>query len=287
MQPSRTAARAAAYRAAHQILDGASIFCDPLAVAIAGTTEAERIAASGSHGMRLFIAARSRFAEDALAAAVERGVDQLVVLGAGLDTYAYRGEHACRLQIFEVDHPATQTWKRQRLHEIGIAVPPATAFVPVDFGAQSTAQALHAAGLATDRPAFFSWLGVVPYLEDASLNAVLAEIAAHTGGADVVFDYSVPPEERLPADRARYDNQRDRVKALGEPWKSAHSAAAMQAKLHALGFAVIADLGPRALLARYAAALASSAPETGGHVVHAAIEAHPRFIPRVAAEGAR
>src|SRR5271165_5506686 len=118
-EPSRTARAAAFHRAAHQVLEHGRIFADPLALTILGADgdviarEAEKHA-SGRR-MRIFIALRTRFAEDALAGTVERGVRQLVVLGAGLDTYAYRGPLRERLRILEVDHPATQTWKRERL----------------------------------------------------------------------------------------------------------------------------------------------------------------------------
>src|SRR5208283_4755726 len=110
---------AAAHRAAHQVLEQGRIFADPLALRILGK-DAETVAREAekqpsARRMRIFIAARARFAEDALAAAVERGVRQLVVLGAGLDTYAYRSPLRDRLRIFEVDHPATQAWKRQCL----------------------------------------------------------------------------------------------------------------------------------------------------------------------------
>src|ERR1700709_1732986 len=138
-QPSRTALGAAGLRAAHQVLDGAAIFADPLALRILGpdaddlVREAQAEADPFRQRLRWFIAIRSRIAEDALAASIKRGVRQLVVLGAGLDTYAYRGPHARELRIFEVDHPATQAWKRERLAEADIALPAALTFVPIDF----------------------------------------------------------------------------------------------------------------------------------------------------------
>src|SRR5580658_4980794 len=110
-QPSRTALSAAAHRAAHQVLEQGRFFYDPLALRILGpdamamVREAAEVPSRRS--MRIFIAVRTRFAEDALAAAVARGARQLVVLGAGLDTYAYRSPFGKRLRIFEVDHPAT------------------------------------------------------------------------------------------------------------------------------------------------------------------------------------
>src|SRR5689334_22848638 len=135
-QPSRTAYGAARHRAAHQILEGGRIFTDPLAVRILGASEEELRADAPRRAMRVFVAARSRFAEDALAAAVGRGVEQVVVLGAGLDTFAYRNPHQA-VRVVEVDHPDTQAWKRRRLAEAGIEVPGSVAYVGVDFERQS------------------------------------------------------------------------------------------------------------------------------------------------------
>src|SRR5215468_1868913 len=131
--PSRTAWAAAAHRAVHQILENGRLFTDPLALRILGK-EAEAVvqrakSQPSSRKMRIFIAARTRFAEDALVAAVERGVQQLVILGAGLDTYAYRSA-LTGLHVFEVDHPATQAWKRQRLAEAAIPIPDSLTFAP-------------------------------------------------------------------------------------------------------------------------------------------------------------
>lgn len=111
-QPSRTALSAAAHRAAHQILEQARFFYDPLALRILGPDAMAMVDEAAQDPprkrMRIFIAVRSRFAEDSLAQAVGRGARQLVILGAGLDTYAYRSPFREQLRIFEVDHPATQ-----------------------------------------------------------------------------------------------------------------------------------------------------------------------------------
>src|SRR5215831_8698198 len=135
-QPSSTTLSAAFHRAAHQVLEHGFIFADPLATRILGADleEAVRRAQNdpSQRKLRLFIAVRTRFAEDALAASLERGVRQLVVLGAGLDTYAYRASSPHNLRVFEVDHPATQAWKRQRLAEVGISIPSQLTFAPVD-----------------------------------------------------------------------------------------------------------------------------------------------------------
>lgn len=153
---SRTAIRVAARRAAHRILDRPPVFEDPLALAVVGAEAAAKAASETSPAsLRAFLAARSRFAEDELARAVERGVRQYVVLGAGLDTLAYRNPHAALgLRVFEVDHPATQEWKRGRLRAAGIEIPGETVFVAVDFERQSLAEALPSAGFRLAAPAW-------------------------------------------------------------------------------------------------------------------------------------
>src|SRR6516225_1182941 len=173
-EPSRTALMIARQRAAHQLLDNGSILSDPFAVTILREDEADVRQLANAHPLasigRLFTTARSRIAEDALSRAVERGIRQIVILGAGLDTFALRNPHGARqIRIYEVDHPATQEWKRQRLAEAQLALPPSHSFVPVDFERDDLGEALAGAGFQVNSPAFFTWLGVVPYL---SLDAV-------------------------------------------------------------------------------------------------------------------
>lgn len=152
----------------------------------------------------LLIATRARFAEDVIADAVRRGVRQVVVLGAGLDTFAYRHPYeGDGLRVFEVDHPSTQEWKRERLAAAGIPEPASLTFVPVDFESTKLPDGLAAAGFDASSPAAFSWLGVVQYLTDAAVYATLDLIAALPAGSDVVFDYSEPPEEMAPEARER------------------------------------------------------------------------------------
>jgi methyltransferase (TIGR00027 family) len=154
-EPSRTALGAAAYRAFHQFLDDGRIFADPLALRILGAYGMVLKVQAKTHprlvqahrGMRLFVAARSAVAEAQLAAGVEsRGVTQMVVLGAGLDTFAYRNPFEGQLRVFEVDHPATQAWKRRRLAQSRIRVPPSLTFTPVDFEKDQLLDALTACG---------------------------------------------------------------------------------------------------------------------------------------------
>jgi len=273
-EPSRTALAAARHRAAHQVLEHGRIFADPLAVPILGE-EADTISweaeqhPSGRR-MRVFIAVRTRFAEDALAAAVERGVRQLVVLGAGLDTYAYRGVMRERLRVFEVDRPATQAWKRQRLAEAAIPVPSRLTFAPVDFERETLAPGLDAAGFDPAQQTFFTWLGVVPYLTEEAVRSTLGFIASLPNGAHVVFDYSDPPDSLPPEMRAFHDRRAARVAELGERWINYFEADQLRARLTGLGFSTVEDLGPREIAARYFPNRVASIPEKGGHILRAA-----------------
>lgn len=276
-EPSRTALAAAAHRAAHQVLEQARIFRDPLAARILGG-DAETFARDAAEhperqGMRLFLAARSRLAEDALAAAVERGVEQLVVLGAGLDTFAYRNPFGDALKIFEVDHPDTQAWKRERLQTAGIAIPRWLTFAPVDFERDASttglAAGLSAAGFDASRPSFFTWLGVVPYLTKSAIWSTLGFIGSTPGGAHVVFDYGDAPETLPPEMRARHEARAARVAAIGEAWVSHFDREEIRAKLLELGFRDVEDLGPRDIAARFFRVPLDQIPERGGHIVRA------------------
>jgi methyltransferase (TIGR00027 family) len=272
-ESSRTARAAAFHRAAHQVLEHGRIFADPLALPILGE-DAESVARKAEEhpsgrGMRIFIAVRARFAEDALAAAVERGVRQLVVLGAGLDTYAYRGALRNRLRVFEVDHPATQAWKCQRLAEAAIPLPASLTFAPIDFDRETLAEGLAAAGFDAAGQTFFAWLGVVPYLTEEAVWSTLGFIASLANGAHVVFDYGDPPALLSPEMRASHDRRAARVAELGEPWMNYLEADQLCAKLASLGFSEVEDLGPPQIAARYFPGRVASAPARGGHVVRA------------------
>lgn len=273
-QPSRTALAAAVQRAAHQTLEGGSIFKDPVARVMLGRDADALIdVISGDPAqrqMRIFLAARSRFAEDCLDAAVARGVRQLVVLGAGLDTFALRNPHAALgLRIFEVDHPATQAWKRDRLRESNFAVPETLTFAPVDFASQSLAEELEAAGFQAARPAFFCWLGVVPYLRREAISAILGYIAT-LPGSEVVFDYSEPLENYSPERRANVAAVAERTAAMGEPWLSYFDPAGIANDLRGQGFAELEDLGLADIAVRYLGAPAGrQTADAGPHVIRA------------------
>ncbi len=203
-----------------------------------------------------------------MAAAVERGVRQLAVLGAGLDTFAYRATPTS-LRIFEVDHPDTQAWKRHRLAEAGIDAPGSLTFAPVDFERQTLSAGLEAAGFDPGQQTFFTWLGVVPYLTEAAIWSTLSFIASLPGGAHVVLDYSDPPESLSPEMRAFHDRRAAHVAEAGEAWLNYFEPDQLRARLTDLGFREVEDLGPPQIAARYFPQRVNSAPEKGGHIVRA------------------
>jgi len=219
--------------------------------------------------MRIFIAVRTRFAEDALAAAVDRGVRQVVVLGAGLDTYAYRNTWRDRIRIFEVDHPATQAWKRQRLEDAAIPIPSSLTFAPIDFEHQTLADGLAVAGFVPSQQTFFTWLGVVPYLTEEAVWSTLRFIGNLPNGAHVVFDYSDPPASLSAEWRPSHERRAKRVAELGEAWLNYYEADDLRAKLLALGFTEIEDLGPPQIAARYFPSRVRNIPDKGGHILRA------------------
>jgi methyltransferase (TIGR00027 family) len=270
-RPSRTAQRVAARRASHQSLDVPVVFPDPLAVAIAGAESAHSSDAlqRDSRALRAFIAVRSRFAEDQLAAAIERGVRQYIVLGAGLDTFAYRNPfQRLGLHVFEVDHPATQEWKRLRLREAGIPIPRELTFAPVDFEREPLAKRLHDAGFRSDHSAFFSWLGVTPYLSRPAFDATVEFIAGLAPGSGVAFDYAVLRSLLTPVQQVALDALSGRVALAGEPFQLFFDPAEFTRYFARIGFNRIEDLGPDEINSRYFAERADGlAVSGGGHLL--------------------
>ena len=270
-EPSRTAWAAAFHRAAHQVLEEGRIFADPLALRILSEDAARQVEERASdRRMRIFIAVRTRFAEDSLAAACERGLRQLVVLGAGLDTYAYRGACRERLRIFEVDYPATQAWKRERLERAAIPLPSFLTFAPVDFERESLAHGLNAAGFDPARPSFFIWLGTVPYLTDAAIFATLGFVASLPDGSEIVFDYSEPIDRIAdPKARAFREQLAIRTAAAGEPILSHFEPERLRDRLLDAGFGTVENLGAAEITQRFQHMLGGPW-RGGGNVMRAA-----------------
>jgi methyltransferase (TIGR00027 family) len=259
-RPSATAQRVAMRRAAHQLLDDPKVFDDPVALRIIGKESALALQADPrqfeatplSPYLRAFMAARSRYAEEELALSVRRGVSQYVILGAGLDTFAYRNPYPeGLLHVFEVDHPATQTWKRARLKEIGITLPGDLTFAPVDFETQTLVEGLRGAGYDPGKCTFFSWLGVTEYLSTEAVIVTLRFIASAPVGSRVVFDYMISPSLLAPAQRSRFDALALRVASAEEPWQAFFDPGLLTRDLRAMGFRYVEDKGPEEINARY------------------------------------
>jgi methyltransferase (TIGR00027 family) len=256
---SLTAYHVALRRAAHQWIDEPRILDDPLAVSIIGADQAEKLKSNLTRerrpiptGLRVFVVVRSRCAEDMLAESMAKGVGQYVVLGAGLDTSAYRSPwRESGLRMFEVDHPATQAWKRKRLAAAAIQEPPGLAFVPVDFEADSLVEALRSRGFDEKSPAFFSWLGVTPYLTHDALFGTLRFIASLPRGTTVVFDYALAPSALSWRGRILRWFMARRVAKIGEPWRTSFLPDQLDAELREIGFHELLDLDAHALNDRY------------------------------------
>jgi len=238
--PSRTALRVALRRAAHQLFDAHPLVLDdPIAVPILGPHADELHRTPGrstlfkprpySLGLRAFVVARSRYAEDLLAQAVARGVTQYVLLGAGLDTFAHRNPHPS-LRVFEVDHPATQQWKCELLRAGSLPEPANLTYVPVDFERQSLAEQL-----ALD-----------------AFRATVRFIAEQPPGSGVVFDYGQPRAVLPLHERLAHDSLASRVQSAGEPFQLFFTPEQVASELAA--FREIEDLGAPETNARYFAA---------------------------------
>jgi len=246
-------------RAYHQIADQPAIFSDDLAAPLLGVTVDELTELStqagsqvgaviNDRGRRLFFAARARLAEDAIAAAVDAGTRQVVILGAGLDTFAYRN-HNPELRVFEIDHPATQAWKLDRLAAAGTDIPTTLTLVPVDFESQALAAELESTAFTRIDPAIFVWLGVNYYLTPRAARATLEYIAGQARPVEVVFDYLQPPSTEL----ARTDMQAraERLAVAGEPLTSHFTPDEIVTLLRTLGFTTIDDRAGQTVIDAY------------------------------------
>ncbi|HXX49031.1 MAG TPA: class I SAM-dependent methyltransferase [Myxococcota bacterium] len=248
---SRTAVGVAALRAVHQRRDGSpKVLDDPIAEALIGPEALARVLADDGlysspamRGLRSHVVLRSRFAEDCAEAAVRRGVRQLVMLGAGFDSFAYRQPGWARaLRIFEVDHPESQRLKRDRLAAAGIAIPENLAFVPADFERRSLREILAASALDFAAPAIFSCLGVLVYLERPAIEALFRLVASFPAGSELVATFT--SSERVAGSAAR-------AAAGGEPWLSRMDAAEIRSELLRCGFRGVEVLEPEDAARRY------------------------------------
>ena len=235
---SRTALGVAAHRAAHQLLDHPQVLADPIAVPILGKEFAidhKRQAHPIARSFRAFLAARSRYAEDKLAAAVAAGITQYFVLGAGLDTFAYRNPFP-NIRVFEVDFPATQEWKRSLLKGAGIPEPANLTFVPLDFEHKTLSAGLADAGFDATKPSFFGWLGVVPYLTLPAFRSTIDAIAGLPIGSGVSFDYALASADLSPRLQLARTALAARVALAGEPFRLFFRSEQLENELKSAGF---------------------------------------------------
>jgi O-methyltransferase involved in polyketide biosynthesis len=272
-EPSVTALMAAAARAAHLTVDDEPlIYRDTLAHAFLADRADELIGfhrAHGTHvvlaGARANVTVRGRYTEERLAAAARRGTTQYVILGAGLDSFAYRSPLAARVRTFEVDHPATQRWKRRTLAGAGIAPAGRVTYVETDFEthtgpnagtdgaagspagtpAGSLAGQLIRGGLDPARPALVSWLGVTMYLTRAAIGRTLAAVARLAPGTELIAEYMVPEDLRDEAGQAYAELVAPVAAERGEPWLTLMRPGDMSALLDKNGFGPVTHIPQR------------------------------------------
>ena len=272
-QVSRTALFTAFSRGYHSAHDHPQIFSDPLAFSFLSPEERTRIevllmevlrvanplAAASFTDMQSamewmmqsgaaasILLSRAQYAEECLEKSMESGVCQYVMLGAGLDSFAFRRpELVEKLVLFEVDHPATQGFKRQRLAELGWAEPANLHYVPVDFTRQGLADRLADSLFDPGSPVFFSWLGVTYYLPRQVVLATLQEIARFArSGSSIVFDY-LDEEAFVPGKCApRVQRMLSHVESLGEPMQCGLDSLTLAAEMKLIGLELVENLCP-------------------------------------------
>jgi methyltransferase (TIGR00027 family) len=247
---------AAASRAAHLLVDTEPfIFEDRMAERLLDEQGEAMIPyhrASGLHpvlaGTRLAVTTRSRYAEEHLAAAVARGIDQYVILGAGLDSFVHRSGLAACVPVYELDAPATQEWKRERLASAGIEALGEVSYVPIDFRTESVIDRLTAAGFSSARRAFVSWLGVSFYLDEQAIRKTLGALGALAPRSELVMDYVLTPELRDPDGETYAGFAKPVAAQSGEPWRSEFTPERMTELLTEAGFTVVEQRGQRAAI---------------------------------------
>jgi methyltransferase (TIGR00027 family) len=233
-------------------------------------------AALRSHPSYGTVILRARYTEGALAEAVARGVRQYVIVGAGMDSFALRRPLFARdLEIFEVDHPATQDVKVRRLADREIVAPPVLHLVPADLGEIPLDAALANSAFRSDQPAFFSWLGVTVYLTRTANLATLKAIASCArAGGELVFSYIDQRIFDQPPEGSVLQEARATLASTGEPWTSGFNPDELVDDLSDLGIELVENLGPEQLRARYCTDRADGlTPSPSTYVAHARVAA--------------
>lgn len=280
-QGSRTAWGAAFYRAYHHENDQPRLFDDPLARQLlppqveissfedralklhalidpeAAQDQTQRALAL-ARAMRAIsvpahVLSRARYTEECLEKAMAQGATQYVILGAGLDSFALRRPDLMeRLEVFEVDHPASQAYKRRRLAELGWALPRGLNFVEVDFNREGLAQGLGRSTFDPQAVSFFGWMGVTYYLPEEAVRQTLAAIAGlAVAGSSLVFDYSDQLAQVPAREVRRHKVMQEVLRRAGEPLVSSLESSLLAHGLAALGLTLLEDLDAAQIEARY------------------------------------
>ncbi|MBV8360431.1 MAG: class I SAM-dependent methyltransferase [Deltaproteobacteria bacterium] len=295
-RPSFTAIASAMLRAAHLLWDDPpKIFEDTFALQLSGCESEAALCAqldlidaefarsmspvsalTMRRSMTATVCMRSRYVEEKVDQAIGQGVSQYVILGAGLDSFAYRrSDVSTALRVFEVDHPATQAWKLNRLKEAGIDLPPNLILVAIDFEKQSLIDRLRMNGYRTDAPGLFSWLGVTVYLTHDAIFGTLRTIATLAAGTEIIFQFTVPKE--------LVDEETQRFLAVvaaagtarGEPYRSSFEPSGLVERVKKLGFADVSDFSPEEARLRYFTGRADGLrPLTSEHFMRARVGRH-------------
>jgi methyltransferase (TIGR00027 family) len=246
------------FRAMHQVLDAdPKIIDDPLSVGLVeGSSRAEILAAPpisrAPTWFRSIFVLRSRYTEDSLREAVVNGIEQYVMLGAGMDTFAYRQPSwGAKLRIIEIDHLESQKIKREHLVKRGIAIPANVVFCPIDFERTSLEQVLAKSSLDLGARTFFSWLGVTQYLTKESIDATLRFVLSTPKGSEIVMEFILPPDSWTPEENGYLTQVVQRVAEIGEPWLTFFTPEEISEQLTLLGFSGISHLTPEDATARY------------------------------------
>ncbi|GAA1305834.1 class I SAM-dependent methyltransferase [Streptomyces sanglieri] len=256
--PDSTAVRVALWRAMHVQVDSPPhVFEDEIGLRLAAPDDGWRrrpdMDPLTTSGFRAAVVARARFIEDLVVEQAGQGVDQYVVLGAGLDTFAQRRpEIASRLRVFEVDRPGPQAWKRRRLIELGHGIPDGLRLVPVDFEAdESWTERLIAAGFDPARPAVVVSTGVTMYLTRDATAATLGRIASFAPGSTLAMTFLLPTELLDDADRPGLQASEEGARASGTPFVSFYTPQEMLALAQEAGLADARHVPGSLLAERY------------------------------------
>lgn len=242
--PESTAVRVALWRATHvQVDQPPYVLADEVGLQLVapddGWHRRPDLDPDATRWARASIVARARFVEDLVVEQASLGVNQYVILGAGLDTFAQRRpEIAAQLRVFEVDQPGPQAWKRQRLIEVGFGVPPWLRLVPVDFEAGwSWWDRLVAAGFDPDQPAVVASTGVAMYLTPEANVATLRQIASLAPGSTLAMTFLLPLELLDEQDRQGLRATQRAARASGTPFLSFFAPPDLLALAREAGFA--------------------------------------------------